>query len=78
MLYIQPYSWGALLKEDMAVAILRGWRAEGKAEAAVECSVGEKLGFAPITTSLSVFPFHIVPVCVSIDDGPKRPVLDPF
>lgn len=42
MLYTQPEPWATLLKQDMAAAILRGWRAEGKAEAAVECSLLEK------------------------------------
>lgn len=51
MLYVQLWSWATLLKQDKAVAILRGWRDGGKAEAAVECSVGERLGVSPITTS---------------------------
>lgn len=51
MLYVQLWSWATLLKQDKAVAILRGWMAERKAETAVECSVGEKLGVSPITTS---------------------------
>lgn len=48
MLYTQLLSRGALLKRDMAVAILpdlRAWRgSRGQANAAVECSVGEKVG----------------------------------